>query len=93
MPTQEMVQKHLRFINVKEPALVAYTIDDYANGDSWRRILVIYNGNRYAINMAIPVENWVVVANGEEINLNGIFKHNKQEITVPASSALIMYAD
>ena len=31
MPTQEMVQKHLRFINVKEPALVAYTIDDYAN--------------------------------------------------------------
>jgi pullulanase len=93
MPTQEMVQKHVRFIPVYEPALVAYTIDGNANGDSWRRILVIYNGNRHNVSMEIPVENWVVVANGEDINLNGIFKHNKQYITVPASSAMIMYAD
>jgi pullulanase len=93
MPTQEMVQKHVRFIPVYEPALVAYTIDGNANGDSWRRILVIYNGNRHNVSMEIPVENWIVVANGEEINLNGIFKHNKQYITVPASSAMIMYAD
>ncbi|MBP6230160.1 MAG: type I pullulanase [Paludibacteraceae bacterium] len=93
MPTQEMVQKHLQFINVKEPALVAYTISGNANGDSWRRILVIYNGNRHNVTLDIPQENWVVVANGEEIDLHGIFKHKKAYISVPASSAMILYAD
>ncbi len=93
MPTQELVQKHLKFLPVYEPALIAYMIDDYANGDDWRRILVIYNGNRRNITMEIPLENWIVVANGEEINLNGIFKHNKPQIIVPASSAMIMYAN
>lgn len=93
MPTTEMVQKNLRFISVDQPCVVAYTLDNNANGDSWNRILVVYNGNRRTITLNIPQANWIVVCNGDEVNLKGIFKQNKTELRVPASSAMILYKE
>ncbi len=88
-----MVQKNLRFISVDQPCVVAYTLDNNANGDSWNRILVVYNGNRRTITLNIPQANWIVVCNGDEVNLKGIFKQNKTELRVPGSSAMILYKE
>lgn len=90
LATTELIQKHLHFLYPNQACVVAFTIDDNAGGDSWNRIMVIHNGNRNAISMDIPQDNWWVVGNGEEICPTGIFKWNRNNISVPASSTMIL---
>ena len=90
LPSTKDIQEHLHFLYPNQACVVAYTIDDNACGDKWNRIMVIHNGNRNVIWLDIPQDNWWVVGNGSEINENGIFKWNKNNIAVPASSTMIL---
>lgn len=90
LPTKDLIQKNLHFLYPNQACVVAYTIDDNAGGDKWNRIMVIHNGNRHPISMSIPQDNWWVIGNGEDINENGIFKWNRSDISVPASSTMIL---
>lgn len=91
MPTQEMLQRYLKFIDQETPNTVAYMLTDNANGDEWKEILLIYNGNRDAVSIGIPEKRWNLVCHDGIINLNGIKTINSDRITVPASSASILY--
>lgn len=91
MPTTQMLQENLHFLYTGQACVVAYTIENNANGDSWNRILVVHNGNRHAINLNIPQDNWTVACNGEEVKLNGIFNWNKNTLPVPASSTMVLF--
>ncbi|MBO7367128.1 MAG: type I pullulanase, partial [Paludibacteraceae bacterium] len=90
LSTNKEIQEHLHFLSPNQACVVAFTIDDNAGGDAWSRMMIIHNGNRYAISMDIPQDNWWVIGNGEEINENGIYKWNRPNISVPASSSLIL---
>ena len=46
MTSSEMMKKHLKFVDLNTPNVVAFALSDNANGDKWGNILVIYNGNR-----------------------------------------------
>lgn len=91
MPTQEMVHKHLSFIPVDSPNVVAYLLSGNANGDSWRDILVIHNGNRQAVEMAIPRNEWTLVLHNAMININGFGQVKDSVFTVAPSSSSILY--
>lgn len=93
MPTAEMVQQHLSFLDVNEPNVVAYTIQDNANGDSWEQILVIYNGNRKAVSIDIPSKDWQAAVYKDKINLKGIpgMLISNAKFEVPASSAAVLF--
>ncbi len=91
MPTTQMIQDNLHFITTNQACVVAYTLINNANGDSWNKILVAYNGNRHNATINIPKENWVVACNGQQINENGIFNFNKPDLTIPASSLMILF--
>jgi pullulanase len=91
MPTQEMEQQHLKFLNMLIPNVVGFTLTDHVNGDSWKDILVIYNGNRKAVRVNIPSGEWTVVCHDGQINLNGISQVTDTIFTVAPSSASIMY--
>ena len=93
IPTQEMVQKHLKFINLKTPNVVAFMLTDHVNDETWKDILVIYNGNRKSVVVEIPVGEWNLVCHDGQINLNGISLVNKTFFTVAPSSASIMYVN
>lgn len=93
IPTQEMVQQHLHFIDSLAPNVVAYTLNDHVNGEKWKDILVIYNGNRKAVSVEIPTGNWNVVCHDGKIDLKGIKQVNSTIFTVEPSSASIMYAE
>ena len=55
MPTTEMIQQHLKFLDFEEGSLlVGYTISGNANGDSWKDILVLFNGNQVDKAVDIP---------------------------------------
>jgi len=91
MPTQEMVQQHLKFINMKTPNVVAFMLTDHVNNEEWKDILVIYNGNRKPVSVQIPQAEWTLVCNDGQINLNGISQINYTYFQVAPSSASIMY--
>jgi len=71
MADAEMIRKKLCFFGKYIPGTIAYELRDHANGDQWRRILVLLNGNNYSVEMEIPMENWLIVAQNGEIFPNG----------------------
>ena len=52
--TAEGVREALQFQEVNQPGVVAYTLGEHANGDSWKKIMVIFNGNRTAVTVSLP---------------------------------------
>lgn len=68
----DMVRTKLRFFGKYIPGVIAYELCDHANGDRWRRILVLLNGNNYSVEYDIPLENWLIVAQNGEIMPNGV---------------------
>ena len=91
MPTQEMVQQHLKFIDMHTPNVVAFTLTDHVNDEVWKEILVIYNGNRKAVPLQIPAGEWNLICYDGQINLSGLAVINNPKFVAAASSASIMY--
>ena len=91
IPTQEMEQSHLKFLNLLVPNVVGYVLKDHVNDEMWKDILVIYNGNRKAVKVNIPVGEWNVICHDGQINLSGISQVNDTTFEVAPSSASIMY--
>lgn len=94
MTTADQIARHIVFDKIdpaKTPNLVAYTIRDHANGDSWRDIRVVFNGSADPRSIAIPKGNWKIVAADGRISANadlGIMRGGKA--TVAPYSALIL---
>lgn len=91
IPTQEMIQEHLHFLDSVPANVVAYTLNDHVNGEMWKDILVIYNGNRKAVKVNIPEGSWNLVCHDGKIDLNGMQLVDHQDFTVERSSASILY--
>lgn len=91
IPTQAMKEKHLKFIDTDVPNVVAYLLTDYANGDSWKNILVLHNGNRKAVDVNLPEGNWTTVVHDAKVNLDGIEVLNSLKFNLAPSSSTVMY--
>jgi pullulanase len=92
IPTQELVQQHLRFLDIDVPNVVGFVLTGHVNNEAWKDILVIYNGNRTAKRVNIPAGPWSVICNDGKIDLKGISQIGDTTFTVAASSASIMFA-
>ena len=91
MPTTQDIQKHLKFIDTHKDNVVAYTISGNANGDSWKEILVIFNGNKSDVKMAIPAGTWTAAVRDGKVNEKGLGKVKGGSVEVSASSALVLF--
>jgi len=89
MPTTAMIQKHLDFLNTDNEGLIAYQLKDNANGDTWKNILVILNGNATEASFHLPEGNWTLVGDGEKINPKGLSKATNS-VKVPATTGFIL---
>ncbi|MFC6876021.1 type I pullulanase [Flavobacterium myungsuense] len=92
MPTEQMIQEHLKFLDLESPLLVGYTLKDNANGDTWKNIRVYFNGDSKPVTQQLE-GTWNLVCNGEIINENGIESVASKLITIPPRSAVILYQD
>ena len=88
--SQELVQEHLKFLNVKTPNVVAFLLTDHVNDEICKDILVIYNGNRKAVKIQIPAGDWTVLCHDGQINLSGLAQIQSVDFTIAASSASIL---
>lgn len=94
MTDAEMMRKHLQFIDFDTPNIVAFLLKDNANGDSWKDILVILNGNRNNKAVILPEGKWNVVAHDGTLRHNTpLFSTKSSRFIVGASSASIMWKD
>lgn len=91
MISADMVQQNLVFLNTETPNVIAYTLNGNVNGDSWKDILVIFNGNRGSARINIPQNDWTLAVHDGIINMNGIAQVKDTLFTVAASSASILY--
>jgi len=90
MPTGDMVREHLQFID-SPPGTVAYRITGHANGDAWQDIVVVYNANTRAVDLAVK-GHWTIAAQGSDINEKGLGQM-KNRLSVPPVSMLIGFMD
>ena len=91
MPSAAMIRQHLKFIENSDPGLIEYQLSNHANGDQWKDILVLFNGNKEEVNLNLPAGNWVLVADADQIDEKGIQKVTSSTITIAATSANILY--
>ena len=91
MADAEMIRKKLRFFGKYIPGIIAYELCDHANGDQWGRILVMLNGNNYSVEVDIPMENWLIVAQNGEVFPNGA-GHTKTNLVRLHPISMMIYA-
>ena len=91
MPTSEMIRTNLRFLENTGQSTVAFTISNHANGDTWKDILVVFNGNDHPAVIGLPEGQWTVMLNDRGLNEKGWDKVTRK-ITVSPYSALVLAA-
>ncbi len=91
MPTTQSIQQHLKFMNKLPKSMVAYTISENANGDRWKEILVVFNGNTIAKKLSIPKGSWTAVVKDGMVSEKGLGTVKGGQVEIPASSALILH--
>lgn len=91
MGKANIVRKHLEFLPVRGNNLIAFILKEHANGDSWKDIVVAFNGRQKSAGISVPEGNYIIVCKNGRINLKGMGKVKGTSVTVPARSALIMH--
>lgn len=90
MTTAEDVARNLKFDNTKQPNLISYSLKNHANGDKWKEIKLVFNGNATPVELNIPKGNWTVIARDGKINAEGMGTIKGGKLTVEPTSALIL---
>ncbi len=90
MTTAEQIAKHLVFDKNTDENVIAYTLRDNANGDTWKEIKVIFNGNPKAMEVNVAKGNWTVIADDGQIKADGLRSAKGGKMTVAPTSALIL---
>ena len=86
----ELVRKHLQFLP-SEPCLVGFMLKNHAGGDTWKDIIVIFNGNREEKKVSIPDGKYTIVCQDGKIEERGLGEIVGGEIIVHPQSALIIH--
>ncbi len=91
MRTAEQIKKHLEFLETPK-RVVAFLIKDHANNDTWKEILVIYNGNVVNVEFELPAGKWKVVVDGKTAGTKPLCEL-EGKIDLTPLSAFVMYRD
>lgn len=91
MPSTQLIVEHLEFMDTANPNLIVYRLKDHANGDAWKDVLVIINGNTTAQTVKLPPGNWDLVANENKVQENPLNKGIHTGLNIPATALYILH--
>lgn len=97
LATGDKVRQHLEFLpavnskDVKQDCLVGFLLKDLHGIDAWKTIVVIYNFNKEAKEMAIPEGNYIIACCNGTIDEAGLGEVLGKEVLVDGQSALILF--
>ncbi|WP_408892599.1 type I pullulanase [Paenibacillus taichungensis] len=89
--TREEIEKHVRLLE-KGKGLLAYELAGTAVGDSWERIIIIYNAYNETRTISIPSGAWNVVVEQGQAGNETLRTAKDGQVSVPAISMTVMYA-
>ena len=90
MSDSKMVGEKLFFFPKYIPGIIAYMLRDHANGDSWKNIVLLFNGNNYSVEYDIPAKKWLIVAQNGEIQPHGIGHVTTEKVRLHPISMMIL---
>ena len=93
MPTTALIKEHLEFLPVTgyDELAVAYLLKNNANGDAWKTILVLLNGNENNHFFKLPEGRWrLVVADSVIMEDSGIFLTGEGTFVPPISAMVLV---
>jgi pullulanase len=90
MGNADAVRAHLEFLKTPFENVIAYLLKDNANGDSWKRILCIFNGNKVGKAVSIPAGDWKIICQDGQIKQEGMGSVVAPTAMVAPFSALIL---
>jgi len=94
MTSADQIRKHLIFSSDYQPGVASYVIVNHANGDKWRTILLVFNGNRQSITFKLAAQiRWRIVARDTTINPDSSEYISASEIEVSGISMLMLVED
>ena len=92
MSTADAVRANLKFLSAPG-AVLAYSLDGAATGDSWKKIVVAHNPNKKAIKLTLPTKgNWSIVVSGPNAGVKplSVIKATNS-VLVPAQATLVLH--
>lgn len=94
MYDREQIENHMEIIQ-RGDHMVAYRLNNYANGDSWSDIVVIANGGRNETIVELPATpyGWNVVVNEKRAGVETIMKVDTSKVAVPGLSMMVLRED
>ena len=90
MNSTKEIQNNLKFLDVTEKNVVAYTLNGKAVGDSWNTIAVIFNANNKSVDVTIPDNQWAVVVDQNTAGTKQLKTVSGSTVTVPANSTYVL---
>ena len=97
LATGDKVRQHLEFLpavnskDVKQDCLVGFLLKDLQGIDAWKTIVVIYNFNKEAKEMAIPEGTYTIACCNGAIDEAGLGEVSGKGVLVDGQSALILF--
>lgn len=90
MGNADNVRNNLRFLNVSEANFVAFSLNGAAVNDSWKEVIILYNGNNKPIAYEVPNKPWKVYLDETKVWFDGKPLITKGRVVVPPISAVIL---
>ena len=86
----ELVREKLQFIEVDDPCVVAFRINNLSGIDPARSLTVLLNGSKKPVKIDIPAGNYVVLAQNGVADPDGLGAFSGRTITAAPTSATIL---
>jgi pullulanase len=87
----DQIRKHLEFLPNCPKNAVALVLKNYANNDTWKEILVIYNANRETTKVSIPEGSWNVVVDKNKAGVETLRTINGNAVEVEGISMVAAF--
>lgn len=91
MISADEIREKLQFVEQKDlPGVIVFVLKNHANGDSWRKVVVVYNSYDEEKIVQIPFGKWTFFFDENGLHPEGLrtLKHDK--IAVPSISAMVL---
>ncbi|WP_440111805.1 type I pullulanase [Paenibacillus sp. QZ-Y1] len=90
--TREEIEKHVCLLE-KGNGILAYELAGKAAGDTWGRIIVIYNAAKETRTIPVPSDTWHVVVEQGQAGTQTLRTVKEGQISVSAISMTVMYSN
>ena len=86
----DLVREKLQFIDVDDPCVVAFRIDDLEGIDSAKSLTVLLNGSKKPVRVDIPQGDYLVLAQNGLADADGVGAYSGAYISASATTATIL---